>query len=229
MATALLKAVAEQVSIRRSAEHDLESFCWVMLYIVYVKARSNARDRQWARVAELESEFVELFSALDAGTLVKNRTDRLNPMVEQDWFTGIAALLAYYKEVDRTTATNGFLLALWVNIKNMQPKGATTHSEQNDYFAYILSAQSSLELRPEAKRPRLDDELQKTHNITHDDIMRFLRILTGDLDDAVLAAVAKKALEDDGEVGSDDEEEYDVEGGTDEEEEFDEEEAMDQL
>lgn len=71
VATELLRGLAAGRNITQTSEHDIESFCWVFMYVLWLRAVEDAPAGK-QRYA-LQAEFRDVFGATNAKELVDNR------------------------------------------------------------------------------------------------------------------------------------------------------------
>ncbi|OJT05972.1 hypothetical protein TRAPUB_3159 [Trametes pubescens] len=124
MATQLLNVVVEaaranpveRVCIPHTAATDLESFCWVIMYVVYRRTidDKDLRAGNSAAHAAIEHEFAQLFSATSMEGLAQSRRRRLQYGQACYWGElGIEKLLGHMIEQRCTEPLAGLLLAVW--------------------------------------------------------------------------------------------------------------------
>ncbi|KAI0353168.1 hypothetical protein OH77DRAFT_1438171 [Trametes cingulata] len=88
MATDVLIAINDREHIVQTPAYDLQSFCWVILYVVYkaaLKATSSSSLNGWTGediedIKQLKKEYTELFSAATVENLLEQRSRRLSPV-----------------------------------------------------------------------------------------------------------------------------------------------------
>lgn len=120
MATALLDVIVEaarsnpgeRVYIPHTAATDIESFCWVIMYVVYRRTidGSGLQAEDSTAHAEMKREFARLFSALNPGKLAQER-QRLLKVGRVAAANGMRNLLRYMERECQPLAA--LLLAVW--------------------------------------------------------------------------------------------------------------------
>ncbi|TFK92633.1 hypothetical protein K466DRAFT_539561 [Polyporus arcularius HHB13444] len=112
MAYKVLLALSADLPIVRTKEHDLESFLWVIVYVVYKHALNDTEVLAQVPIAgfpkKLRDEFHNLFSATSIHKLVHKRNEvqftsdpYANDVETSDVRDGVANLLAYADQVDQ--------------------------------------------------------------------------------------------------------------------------------
>lgn len=122
MSMRLLHAISNEteLSIPRTAEHDVESFCWVIIYVVYrhtiedkaLRARNSTLHEEF----EKEFAFAWIFSATNPGDLVDTRRSLLTATNEPSSPHGIQNLVDYYIDNSETPLA-GLLLNVWRRLR----------------------------------------------------------------------------------------------------------------
>ncbi len=127
MAQAVLHAVSSEQPIAGTAEQDLESFCWVFIYVIYKHALNDTETLQV--IAEesaredfrdtLAKEFRALFAAFSISDLIGRRETLWG---NHNLLAGITNLLTYAVHVkDDGEDMEGIVMAMWIEIQNFQP------------------------------------------------------------------------------------------------------------
>ncbi|OJT02312.1 hypothetical protein TRAPUB_7169 [Trametes pubescens] len=121
MATELLKAAVAGKTITRTAAHDLESFCWVFIYSLYLRALRDAPKGQ--KRTALQREYRQIFAAISCGELLEKRYVSL-PSDQDQFLENIDCLRAHLDDLQETTL--GICLnTCWYLIKGFQPTRST--------------------------------------------------------------------------------------------------------
>ncbi|EIW56241.1 uncharacterized protein TRAVEDRAFT_73812 [Trametes versicolor FP-101664 SS1] len=117
MATELLQAVVAGKTITRTAAHDLESFCWVFIYTLYLRALRDMPKGQ--KRSDLQSEYRKIFAAIGCVELLDKRWVALPS--DQDQFLGnIDCLRAHLDDLEEKTLRI-CLNTCWYYLKCFQP------------------------------------------------------------------------------------------------------------
>ncbi|TFK83464.1 hypothetical protein K466DRAFT_260424 [Polyporus arcularius HHB13444] len=170
MAQAVLHTVSSGQSIVGTAEQDLESFCWVFIYVIYKYALDDTETLQI--IAEeaahedfrdsLAREFRALFAAFSISDLIGRRETLWG---NHNLLAGIPNLLAYAVHVkDDGEDLEGIVMAIWIEIQNFQPPKFIPERGLPKYRASIL-----------ARMPRAVKVEQ--NKATHDIILDHLKVV----------------------------------------------------
>lgn len=109
MATELLEAVVEGRTITRTVEHDIESFGWVFLYILYVRALLDMP--KGPKRTALKAEFRNIFATNGIEELKNKRLAVISPNDLQLTFKNITCLETHLQTVEGQLADS--LDACW--------------------------------------------------------------------------------------------------------------------
>ncbi|OJT03826.1 hypothetical protein TRAPUB_5515 [Trametes pubescens] len=118
MATELLKAAVNSgETIARTAAHDLESFCWVFVSMLYLRAMRDAPEGQMR--STLQREYSKIFASRSRDELLKKRYVAL-PSDQDQLFDNIQYLSAHIDDLGET-ALGISLNTCWYLVKGFQP------------------------------------------------------------------------------------------------------------
>ncbi len=185
MAQVVLYAVSSGQAIVRTAEHDLESFCWVIIYVIYKHALDDTETLQI--IAEesatdfqdtLAKEFRALFAAFSISDLIGRR--------EKVWghhnvLNGIPNLLTYAVHVKADSEDlEGMIMSIWIEIQNFQPQKFLPERGLPKYRAGIL-ARTPRAVKVEQNKP------------THDIILDHLKVVLHGIEERRVKEEARKA------------------------------------
>ncbi len=118
MATELLRAAVNSgETIARTAAHDLESFCWVFVSTLYLRAMRDAPEGQTR--STLQREYHKIFASQSSEELLKKRYAAL-PSDQDQLFDNIQYLSAHLDDLGET-ALGISLNTCWYLVKGFQP------------------------------------------------------------------------------------------------------------
>lgn len=161
VATELLRGLAAGRNVTQTSEHDIESFCWVFMYVLWLRAVEDAPACK-QRYA-LQAEFCEVFGAISAKELADKRALAL-PMDKTTYRKKARYLLKYIHGFDRGLADSAY--ACWRVLRDFQPvPSADSDSEDSLY-----------EPEESGKYARLNNSRDTDHDVegvksTYDDIL----------------------------------------------------------
>ncbi|KAI0353169.1 hypothetical protein OH77DRAFT_632907 [Trametes cingulata] len=135
-ASEVLIAVKQRKYIVQTPAHDLQSFCWTILYVVYkaaLKPVSGASLKGWSGedTQKLKKEYKELFAAATVQSLLMQRSRRLGPFPAyedrpsedtRNW--GIAKLMDYCTATAQEEGEylEALIEYIWDVLKRSEPK-----------------------------------------------------------------------------------------------------------
>ncbi|KAI0692914.1 hypothetical protein C8T65DRAFT_744929 [Cerioporus squamosus] len=124
MAQAVLEAVSNGQPIVRTAEHDLESFCWVIIYVVYKHALDDTETLEKIETQNFRNALLDEFRALFAAYSIADLTGRRAKVMAKsaDILAGIASLQKYAVHVEKDGRyLEGIILVIWGYLHHFQP------------------------------------------------------------------------------------------------------------
>ncbi|RPD79631.1 hypothetical protein L226DRAFT_567713 [Lentinus tigrinus ALCF2SS1-7] len=180
MAQSVLEAVLDKKPIVRTAVHDVESFCWVILYAIYkhaiddtnvVKNIPNVKniltEDNSTFLTKLKQEFRGLFAAYSIQNLLNRRATAL----------GLHHLQIYTAHIEHGEALKGLLLIVWGWINAFKPRqelpGKRAGNLENLDWAVDIVLQYNPQLDPER------DDGRKVPD--HNGILSVLRLCLGQI------------------------------------------------
>ncbi|KAL1938687.1 hypothetical protein VTO73DRAFT_11290 [Trametes versicolor] len=116
VATELLRGSAAGRNVTQTSEHDIESFCWVFMYVLWLRAVKDAPTGK-QRYA-LQAEFREVFGATSAKELADKRALAL-PMDKTTYRKKARYLLKDIHGFDRGLADSAY--TCWRVLRDFQP------------------------------------------------------------------------------------------------------------
>ncbi|KAI0641192.1 hypothetical protein C8Q79DRAFT_327315 [Trametes meyenii] len=128
VATEILLADRDGLSLEHNYTHDLESFAWIVIYVIYERyvPRDTAKFRTtWPHHEELIEEMDTLFGAQDLRSLILQR--RYNGFERTISTAGgihyLVEYLGHLEKTERTPTANASVavMALWHILRNLQP------------------------------------------------------------------------------------------------------------
>ncbi|RPD53719.1 hypothetical protein L227DRAFT_557267 [Lentinus tigrinus ALCF2SS1-6] len=165
MAQSVLEAVLDKKPIVRTAVHDVESFCWVILYAIYKHAIDDTNVVK--NIPNLKQEFRGLFAAYSIQNLLNRRATAL----------GLHHLQIYTAHIEHGEALKGLLLIVWGWINAFKPRqelpGKRAGNLENLDWAVDIVLQYNPQLDPER------DDGRKVPD--HNGILSVLRLCLGQI------------------------------------------------
>ncbi|KAI0708659.1 hypothetical protein C8Q76DRAFT_123566 [Earliella scabrosa] len=171
MSTRVLEAIEDARAIDRHAGHDVESFIWTIISVLYMRAlRDVARGaRNFSSLHYcLEKEFRALFGATSIGELLDIRSkvftasglgSNVPRWKRQVLDTAIPTvnLVFYIREHVKFGPLEGFLVAIWRYLKILQPPEKTEKpAPADDLFQSMMLQKRQTELQQGRWRPKHD-------------------------------------------------------------------------
>ncbi|RPD53712.1 hypothetical protein L227DRAFT_567792 [Lentinus tigrinus ALCF2SS1-6] len=126
MATEILQASLDEMTITQTLEHDLEALCWVIVYVVFLHGLRNT-GKGSEEYQSLWNEFRFLFSSVSIQVLRRLRYEAFQPPLSQkdqedpdSLYRSIRNLQRYAEKVHEDLA--GILDVIWVVLREAQPR-----------------------------------------------------------------------------------------------------------
>ena len=170
MATEVLLASLAQQTITRTLEHDLESLCWVIVYVLF-KHGLDHTPRGSPTHHELRSEFDRIFSAASIQSLKDLRYTALGPSQhteeKETRFKSIRGLQRYTEQIHEDLA--GFLDTMWWLLQNAQPLSSEADTDVRPKFRDQFRDPEEV---PKPKRKR-----KPGPELSHETLLRNIRLL----------------------------------------------------
>ncbi|KAL1938744.1 hypothetical protein VTO73DRAFT_11347 [Trametes versicolor] len=128
-------AQQENLPVKRAAADDVESFYWVLLYVVYRNSLAipEASDESEEARSLLDDEFSKLFSARDVGTLVTRRYLAFDPdLYGDESYAGIDVLLDHLYQHEPRRTLRRLVAGIWQKLRLCPFKEAQLHDKYAD-------------------------------------------------------------------------------------------------
>ncbi|KAI0641193.1 hypothetical protein C8Q79DRAFT_327555 [Trametes meyenii] len=124
MATEVLVAIRDDLPLTRTRYHDLESFIWVVLYVIYQRYVRRDTGAEWTYHPKLLEEKRRLFSASEVAVFISQRRDSF--LDTTSTAGGLHYLIAYLGRLEESenTPTRNVRFAvrlLWEILLDLQP------------------------------------------------------------------------------------------------------------
>ncbi|KAI0759460.1 hypothetical protein BD413DRAFT_681596 [Trametes elegans] len=150
MATSLLQEISrareegqQTITLARGEEHDIESFYWVIFFVLYKRALLNERlKKKGENYQSLNREFCSLYTAKSTGHLADERSRRLR----EPGYKGIQ-VLRHYLQVFESEPLIRFVEALWKSLRSFLPGSQEGDEPNKDRFerSYKVAVMEYLE------------------------------------------------------------------------------------
>ncbi|KAI0327260.1 hypothetical protein GY45DRAFT_1151535 [Cubamyces sp. BRFM 1775] len=153
-ASAVLIGIRDKVPMERRETHDLESLCWVIIYLAYKRAIVDTVDTEAGELLKQEND--NLFSSPRIPGILRNRAALLvaeqegmlyhdKPVAEMEvpMDLGIRALVSHWTKIKSERPMAVLLQIIWEFLRSVQPRKTrlnTWDQEMKKLFLRVAKA-----------------------------------------------------------------------------------------